>query len=271
MAGAVLLCAVMYTQLSAPAGDPYGRGYGGAIALLFWLVVMCVLGPVVAVLLGLAHSLLFSTPVMVATNAVGVRTGISAAWWALPAVGLLAAGYAAPVCLLVGTSYAAAFGWIAAVGALPVGVAVFARMRQVPRARVRRWALGPIALGVLATCFLGTTAPAYRPPVLQRADYIGEWAGDGVRLELGTGGEATAEKLPVHDGFEIVDRCSGHGTWEPEEEAYDRRAGVTLSLPDCTGARLSWEVAGTSERPELFVLMGDPDAGEVAVLRKRAG
>ncbi|MFG2985654.1 hypothetical protein ACGFYQ_31100 [Streptomyces sp. NPDC048258] len=200
-----------------------------------------------------------------------MRTRISAPWWALPAVGLLAAGYAVPISLVVGTSYAATFGWIAAAGLLPVGVAVFARMREVPKVKVRRWALGPIVVAVIATFFVGAASPMYQPPVLERADYVGEWAGDGVRLELGAQGEAMAEKLPVHDRSDVVDRCSGHGTWEPEEETYGSRAGVALTILDCEGAQLRWEVAGTDERPELFVLRGDPDAGDVAVLRKRVG
>ncbi|MFE9967186.1 hypothetical protein [Streptomyces sp. NPDC005525] len=270
MGGAQLLCAVLYAQLAMLAGEPYGRGYGGGIALLFWLVVMCVLGPFIAVLLGFAHSLLFTTPVMVASNVAGVRTRISAPWWALPAVGLLAAGYAVPISLLVGTSYAATFGWIAAAGVLPVGVAVFARMRQVSRVKVRLWALGPIVAAVTATFFVGATSPTYQPPALERANYIGQWAGDGVRLELGEQGTAIAGKLPVHDGFDVVDHCSGHGTWEPEDADYSLRAGVALTIPDCKDAQLRWQVAGTDERPELFVLMGDPDAGNVAVLRKRA-
>ncbi|MET9887533.1 hypothetical protein ABZZ20_31215 [Streptomyces sp. NPDC006430] len=58
------------------AGESYGRGYGGGIALLFWLVVMCVPGPLIAVSLGCVHSLFFTTPVMVASNVVGVRTRI---------------------------------------------------------------------------------------------------------------------------------------------------------------------------------------------------
>ncbi|MFI5672484.1 hypothetical protein [Streptomyces sp. NPDC051704] len=184
---------------------------------------------------------------------------------------LLAAGYAVPISLLADGSYAATFGWIAATGMLPVGVAVFARMREVPKTKVRRWALVPSVAAVIATFCLGANAPVYQPPVLERDDYVGEWAGDGVRLELGAQGTVTARELPVHDGFDVVDHCSGRGTWKPEgkEANLDHRAGVALTIPDCTGAELSWAVAGTDERPELFVLMGDPDAGHTAVLRKR--
>ncbi|MFD3538234.1 hypothetical protein ACFWUQ_01875 [Streptomyces sp. NPDC058662] len=269
--GAQILCALLYAQLAALAAEPYGLGYGGGIAVLFGLVVTCVLGPLVAVLLGCVHSFLFTTPVMVASNAAGMRTRLAAPWWALPTVGVLAAGYAVPVSLAADTSYAAAFGWIAAAGVLPVGVAVLARMRLVPRAAVRRWVLAPAAVGVVASLYVGAAAPQYRPPVLERADYVGVWAGDGVRLQLGADGGATARMLPVHDGFDVVGRCSGPGTWKAGEAAHGGRAGVRLAVPDCEGAELGWQVAGTDERPELFVLMGDPDAGEVVALRKRAG
>lgn len=58
---------------------------------------------------------------------------------------------------------------------------------------------------------------------------------------------------------------------DPAKAEYGNRAGVALTVPDCKEAELRWEVAGTEERPELFVLMGDPDAGEVTVLRKQTG
>ncbi|WP_327129770.1 hypothetical protein [Streptomyces sp. NBC_01727] len=52
-----------------------------------------------------------------------------------------------------------------------MGVAVFARMRQVSRIRVRRWALGPIVVAMIATFFVGATSPTYQPPALERANY----------------------------------------------------------------------------------------------------
>ncbi|MFJ8013531.1 hypothetical protein [Streptomyces sp. NPDC096339] len=271
VAGTVLLCSALYAQITSFVGEPYGRGYGGGIAVLFWLFVMCVPGPFIAVGLGFLHSLLFTTPAMVASNLAGLRTRISAPYWAVPAVIVLAAGYAAPLSLLADTSYAATFCWIAATGAPPVAVAVFARMRQVPRRKVRLWAVAPSVVAVIATFCIGAAAPAYRAPVLERADYIGEWAGDHVRLELGPEGEAVVHQLPVHDGFDVVSHCSGNGTWESGEATYGERAGISLTIPGCERAERVWLVAGTAEHPELFVLMGDPDDGEMAVVRKQAG
>ncbi|MFE2479139.1 hypothetical protein [Streptomyces sp. NPDC059389] len=264
-----LICAALYAQLAAPADAPYGRGYGGAIAVLFWLVVEAVLGPCIGLVLGFAHSLLFTTPVMVASNAVGVRTRIPAPWWTPPALVLLAAGYAVPVSWIAGTAYTATFGWIAALGVLLVGASVYARMRLVPKVRARRWALVLIAPALVTAFAFGVTAPAYQPPVLAGAGYVGEWAGDGVHLDLDPRGEATAKELPVYKGFEVVDHCSGRRTWKPVDAAHGHWAGVDLAIPACQDANLNWEAAGTDEHPELFVLMGDPDAGETAVLSKR--
>ncbi|MBT2446812.1 hypothetical protein J7F03_06925 [Streptomyces sp. ISL-43] len=267
--GVQLLCALLYAQLNALAQEPYGRGFGGGIAVLFWLFVMVVGSPFVVILLGYVHSVLFTTPVMELSNAAGMRTRVSAPWWALPMTGALAVLYSIPVSLLAGPSYAATCGWIAAAGVLPVGVAVLARMRQVPRGKVRKWMILPGVAAVITTFYFGATAPVYEPPVLGRAEYVGEWSGDGVRLELTAQGEAAANWLPVDDGLDVVGHCTARGTWKPEEAAYGRGAGVALTVPDCKDAQLRWEVAGTAKRPELFVLIGDPDAGDMRVLRKR--
>lgn len=269
VAAGQFLVGTLFWQLTSMAEEPYGRGYGGGIAVLFGLAFMVVVLPPLMLGAGWVHSTLFTTPVMELSNAAGVRTRLPAPWWAPPALGLLAAVYAAPVALLTGAPYAATCGWIAAAGVLPVGVAVFARMRRRTKASVRRWTPGPVVVAVVAVFAVGLTWPPYAPPALERADYVGAWTGDGVRLELDGQGAATAEKLLVVDGLDVVDRCSGHGTWKPAEAAGAYRAGVLLSVAQCEGASLRWELAGTAERPELFVLVGDPDDGDVRVLRKR--
>ncbi|MFJ7208935.1 hypothetical protein ACIQWR_36065 [Streptomyces sp. NPDC098789] len=271
--GGTLLCAALYAQVASLGAEPYGRGYGGAIALLFGLFVMAVFGPLLAYAAGWLHSLLFTTPVMLASNALGVRTRISAPRWALPTAVVFAAGYALPLSVLTGAAYTTTLGWTAAVGFPPVAVAVLARMRQIPSGRIRLWAIGPIAVAVLAALVLGAGAPGYEAPALGHADFVGRWTGDGVSLTLGDRGEAEAQQLPVHNGFDVVGHCTGHGTWRSTAaggSANEGRAGVVLALPDCKTAELRWSVAGTRERPELFVLMGDPDAGDVVVLHHRA-
>ncbi len=113
--------------------------------------------------------------------------------------------------------------------------------------------------------------PPYQPPALERGAYVGEWAGSGVRLELDAQGGVMAEKLPVDDGFGVADRCSGRGTWEHAGgSAGGYGPGVVLSVAECEEASLYWQVAGSEEEPQLFVLIGDPDSGDVRVLRKRA-
>lgn len=197
-------------------------------------------------------------------------------------MGTGSAVYAAPVALLTSAPYAATCGWLTAAGVLPVAVAAAARMRQWTKSSVRRWVLRVAAVAVVGAFAGGSAWPSrsgpYRPPVLSRADYIGVWTGAGVRLELDAQGAVVAEKLLVDDGFEVVDRCSGHGTWKPREadRLYDR-AAVVLAVPECEKASperdeasLVREVAGTAAEPELFVLIGEPDGGDVRVLRKRA-
>lgn len=276
-AGQFAVAAVFWqaTAFADVMDDPYGRGYGGGIGILFWLVVMGFALPLVAFAAGWVHSTLVSVPVMELSNAAGLRTRIPAPWWALPVLAALGAVYAAPVALLTGAPYAATWGWLAAAGVLPVVVAVHGRLRRRTKASVRRWALWTAGVAVVAAFAGGLAWPAssgapYEPPVLARADYIGVWTGDGVRLELDARGAAMAEKLPVDDGFEVVDRCSGHGTWESREADDLHRAGVALAVPECANASLVWALAGTAQEPELFVLIGDPDGGDVRVLRKRA-
>ncbi|MCP3760424.1 hypothetical protein [Streptomyces sp. TBY4] len=277
-AGQFAVAAVFWqtTSFAEAVDDPYGRGFGGGIGLLFGLAFTCLVLPLLAFAAGWVHSTLVTVPVMELSHAAGVRTRIPAPVWSLPALAALGALYAAPVALLTPAPYAATWGWLTAAGVLPVAVAVHARMRQRNKASVRRRARGTAAVAVVAAFAAGIawssqSAGPYRPPVLAHAEYVGEWTGDGVRLELDARGTVMAEKLPVHDGFEVVDRCSGRGTWESREADELHRAGVVLAVPECGDASLVWAVAGTAEEPELFVLIGDPDGGDVRVLRKREG
>ncbi|MFI5865259.1 hypothetical protein [Streptomyces sp. NPDC051546] len=279
VAAGQFLAAGVFWQMATTAAvmdDPYGRGYGGGIAALLLLFFLCVILPLLAFALGWLHSVLVTVPVMRLSNAAGVRTRIPAPWWSLPVLAALSASYAAPVALLTGSPYAATCGLLAAAGVLPVAVAVSARMRQWTKSSVRRWVAAVAAVAAVGAFIGGSAWPSrsgpYRPPVLSQGDYAGMWTGDGIRLELDAQGTAMAEQLPVENGFEPVGRCSGPGTWKSREaDGRSYRAGVVLAVAECgAGASLTWEVAGTAAEPELFVLIGDPDAGDVRVLRKRA-
>ncbi|MFZ3498400.1 hypothetical protein ACODT5_35110 [Streptomyces sp. 5.8] len=272
VAAAQFLVGALLWWVSPGESDAYGVGYGTfAIGLILEVAFACVFLPLFAAVAGWVHSTLVTTPVMELSNAVGLRTRISAPRWALPVLVLLAGVYAAPVALLIRTSYLATWGWIAAAGVLPVGVAVYARMRQRRKLRMRLWTLAATAFAVPAALVAGFLMPPYQPPALERGDYVGEWAGSGVRLELDAEGGAMAEKLPVDDGFGVTDRCSGRGTWEHTGGSDDGYGpGVALSVAECEEASLYWRVAGSEEEPQLFVLIGDPDSGDVRILRKQA-
>lgn len=272
VAGAQFLVAMLFWWVSPGEGDAYGVGYGTfAIGLFLEVAFMCVFLPPLSFAAGWVHGTLFTTPVLGLSNAVGVRTRIPAPRWALPVLVLLAGLYAAPLALLVRTSYLATWGWTAAAGVLPVGVAVYARMRQRTKLRVRLWTLAATVIAVPTALLAGFVMPPYEPPALERADYVGVWTGSGVRLELDAQGGAVAEALPVEDGLHEVDSCSGRGTWEHAAGSSGGYGpGVVLSVAECEEAALYWQVAGTAEAPQLFVLIGDPDGGDVRVLRKRA-
>ncbi|MCJ0873529.1 hypothetical protein [Streptomyces sp. AP-93] len=283
VAAAQFLVAALFWWVSPGQSDAYGVGYGTfAIGLILEVALGCIVLPPLSLAAGWVHGALFTTPVMMLSHAVGVHARIPAPRWAGPVLVLLAGLYAAPVALVTRTSYVTTWGWIAAAGVLPVGVAVYARMRQRTKLRVRLWTLAATVIAVPAAFAAGFLMPPYQPPVLERADYVGVWTGGGVELELDAQGVATAEGLPVDNGFDEAGRCSGRGTWEhaagttADGTTADRTtaggygAGVVLSIEECEKASLSWDVAGTAEHPQLFVLIGDPDGGDVRVLRKRA-
>ncbi|MDD9377070.1 hypothetical protein M8Z33_10385 [Streptomyces sp. ZAF1911] len=271
VAGAQFLAGTLFWWAAPGEGDAYGGGYGNfAIGLVFAVAFGCIVLPPLALGAGWVHGTLFTTPVMLLSNAAGVRTRIPAPRWALPALVLLAAVYAVPVSLAMRISYAATWGWIAAAGVLPVGVAVYARMRQRTKGRVRLWALAGTVIAVPTALVAGFLMPPYEPPVLERADYVGVWTGGGTELELDEQGAVRAGGLPVDNGSDEAGRCSGDGTWEDAGAVGSYKAGVILAVPGCANAVLNWQVAGTEEEPQLFVLIGDPDSWDVRVLRKRA-
>ncbi|WP_371616461.1 hypothetical protein [Streptomyces sp. NBC_00454] len=271
---ALLVIGGLYWMLTIGTRDDYDTGYGGAPAAV-GMLCMLVFAPPIVFVLGWLHSCLSTLPVVMLSNALGMRTRFPAPRWALPVLLLLSAAYAAPPAAL-GAPYVTTCCWIAAAGAIPAGVAVCARMRQWARARVRKGILIATAVAVPLTIVGGivgyTTGllPEYRPPALERADFVGEWTGDGTRLVLGEGGEVTAHGLPVEVwGRSDTDSCTGGGTWKAMDPTGRERAGVSLDVPDCGKAELKWSVAGTAQEPELFVLIGDPDGGELRILRKR--
>ncbi|MFE2287857.1 hypothetical protein ACFXDJ_27285 [Streptomyces sp. NPDC059443] len=265
----------LFWTLTLGTHDDYDTGNGGVGGML-GLLCVGVFAPPVLYLYGWLQAWLFTVPVMMLSNAIGVRTRVPAPWWALPALLVVSAAYAVPLTLALGGPYVITCCAIAIVGVIPAGLAVCARMRQWPKAKVRKWLLIVTGAAVPLTIVGGivgyTTGliPAYRPPALVRADFVGEWSGeDGTRLVLGAGGEVTAQGLPVEQPTGDAGSCTGSGTWKDTAAIGDHRAGVSLTVPDCKRAELRWAVAGTAERPELFVMIGDDDDGVLRILRKR--
>ncbi|MEU6806515.1 hypothetical protein ABZ931_36850, partial [Streptomyces neyagawaensis] len=117
---------------------------------------------------------------------------------------------------------------------------------------------------------------AYEPPRLDRSQYVGDWIGGGAyRLRLGENGEAEGENLPlVDENAGPWDSCGGTGTWTfvPQPEAgRPARSGprdrIMLTIAGCGGLR-DWQAAGTVDRPQLFVVTGDPGALSVTTLHR---
>ncbi|MFI5689189.1 hypothetical protein [Streptomyces sp. NPDC051636] len=158
------------------------------------------------------------------------------------------------------------------------------------RTRAWRWwgvwgrsALACVALfaltlggGLLAT--EAGLVPQYEPPKLTTTELTGVWHGtDGAELRLRPGGRAEAGRLPAEPADEDWRRrdyvtCEGSGTWEPDADADNAgRDGVLVRLDGDCGEDTHWSISGSEDAPELFVLFGDPDGGELRILKRTSG
>lgn len=257
--------------------------YAPGPAVGFLVMLPCAL--LGLVLAGFAHAWTLVLPALALGRAAARRAGDPVLGWALAATVPLAAGYALAARLLTGTPWLPALLWIAGAGVLPVLAAVWtvhrrARGRLATHGRiVGEWTLftlGGLALVPLALWFGTSTGHLafYRPPEIGRAEAVGTWRaedGDTV-VRLRADGTAFLFGVP-HEGGEFFTTtfCDGTGTWAHDAGDGDRRAGVTVGAPPGCGAAAgrTWLFAGTKEKPELFVVIGDPDAGELYVLRKQ--
>ncbi|MFF3613619.1 hypothetical protein [Streptomyces sp. NPDC002580] len=278
--------------------DDHGATLGGGPAGAGMLCVL-VFGPLLLAVLGLLCTVACTMPAATLARLVtrwlpgpeGVwhlafALALGTLWAALAVVvGLSPTGVTAPL--------------IAVSGALPaLGVALLRRRERVtgrPSTGRRVWRRS--ALAALVACGLvvgaGTVALAtgliepYEPPKLGADRLAGVWRGDhGAVLRLRADGRAELTAVPAQPEFEDVDtkeftRCDGAGTWSLDTSGrYDpyadgpasqRRDGVVVRLENC-GHDTYWTIGGTAVRPELFVLFGDLDAGDLRVLKQdRAG
>ncbi|MEU3610419.1 hypothetical protein AB0E83_34035 [Streptomyces sp. NPDC035033] len=235
-------------------------------------------GAVVALVL----SAVCVAPLTAAAGWLGRRfSGREAWWWVPPAA---AAGTAPPVLAAalwkgIGPLPALVCWGVAAVG-LAVPVLVVRRLVLPDRPRVSgRAMLGGVAVyGTLAVVTAWAAAGAaleagagYEPPRLDARRIAGTWSdGRGGTLTLTAGGGATAVRVaafgPDDDVEQMTASCDGAGTWTYTPGRSPWSQEVVVAVDGCDLA--PWGVYGTPERPKLFVYAGDPDLGDLYVLRR---
>lgn len=96
----------------------------------------------------------------------------------------------------------------------------------------------------------------------------------GSSLRLSPGGRAGPTRLPAHGGVDEEGDfalCDGTGTWTCEQSGDfpdTDRDGVLVRPGGGCGQETYGTVGGTEQDPELFVLFGDPDAGDLRILTR---
>ncbi|MCQ6553826.1 hypothetical protein NPS70_11560 [Streptomyces sp. C10-9-1] len=227
------------------------------------------------------HALLFTLPALALGAAVARRAGDPAAGWTLVVAAALGAAYAV-LGWVRGADYPTALLWTAGTGLLPVCAALTVDrrlLRGVPVSHGRivgeslLWLLGGLAAAALAVGAGRHTGhlSGYRPPEIGRAATVGTWTEESGTTELRLHGDGTASVTgaPGDGAGPDAVQCSGAATWSYADGGRDGRAAVELAVPGCEGrARDRWLFAGTEEAPELFAVVGDPESGELYVLRR---
>ncbi|MGW2177327.1 hypothetical protein ACWCXX_04375 [Streptomyces sp. NPDC001732] len=120
------------------------------------------------------------------------------------------------------------------------------------------------------------------PLALTASELTGTWQDDrgGILVLAADGTFSTTEACgdyvdfgdDTRSGFDFPSRMSGTGTWESDDGSYqDGATGVTLDFTtefaaeDISGFL---EARGRSESPVLWTYIGDPDSGDLCVLKK---
>ncbi|GGV76857.1 hypothetical protein GCM10010294_43540 [Streptomyces griseoloalbus] len=283
-AGQLPAAGLLWWIIADSGTDDYGAGYGGAFGLL------CVLlfAPLVLPCLGLLHAVLHPLPALALARRAARH--VRGPEWArhLGGVVLLGTAWAAPVTLLWGGSFPATALALSLLGVLPVlGIASGrGRTRRTGRAW-GTWGIwlgaAPVSAALFVAAFLGALLASftgvlaeYEPPKLSAGQLAGVWRGDdGAVLRLLPGGRAESTALPARGAFDDAPDaedfvvCEGSGTWSPDTpDRAGERDGVLLSLDGDCGRETVWTIGGTADDPELFVLFGDPDAGDLRVLTR---
>ncbi|UCA53795.1 hypothetical protein LEL86_32940 [Streptomyces sp. WA6-1-16] len=272
-----LVVAVVYgiTQESPNAG-------GGSAMFILFLPVVAVFGIMVAG----AASVALVFPAAWLGDVLGRRLGGREAWWWVPptaaAVSLVPVG--SVVAAYGGADPAtAAAGWFFTTAAITVPALLWRSRRERIFKPVTLWGVAAVVLtAVLGGVGLATgVLKEYRPPALISADIVGRWSdGQGGTVTFTADGRVTAVDVDDDlDGWGHEDdatdpdgpqdgdtRCSGQGTWTYEPGGGTWSQQVDLALDSCDFD--VWNVGGTASRPTLYQYIGDPDSGDLYVLRR---
>ncbi|MDF3145586.1 hypothetical protein [Streptomyces sp. T21Q-yed] len=271
---------LLWWVVEVTGSDDYGIGYGGA----FGLVCLFLFVPLILPVLGLLHAAAHIGPAgVLARLAAGRLRGPRWAWHLLCATAV-GAVWAVLTAVLWGWPFLRTAAALAALGVLPVLGLAYGRGRARATGRVWGawgvWLRSALLSAALFMLVIVVAVPAtvtglieeYEPPKLSAERLAGVWRGeDGAVLRLHTGGRAEVSKLPAQaesgDWYpDPIDVCDGTGNWSPGE--HSGRDGVLVRLDGGCGRDTYWTIGGTEQEPELFVLFGDPDAGDLRILKR---
>ncbi|WP_399886173.1 hypothetical protein ACGH7X_16930 [Streptomyces sp. BBFR51] len=204
------------------------------------------------------------------------RTSRGPEWaWHLAGSVLIGAGWSVLGRVLRGWPVADTLPWCAGVGVLPV--LVLHALRGRPWGGCGVWlgsAGASFALLVVCGVAAASLADDYEPPQLSAGQLAGDWqSANGAVLRLAPGGRAELTRVPHGgvDGDDDFTLCDGTGAWTREEGSQwqdTHRDGVLVRLDGDCGQDTYWTIGGTGQHPELFVLFGDPDAGDLRILTR---
>ncbi|MGW3666436.1 hypothetical protein [Streptomyces sp. NPDC005141] len=275
--------------------DDHGVGLGGGPAAVGFLCLL-VFGPPLLAVLGLLHTVAYTMPAASLARLVTRRAPGPESAWHLAFVLVLGTLWATLAVVLGGLAPTGATALLIAVSGVPptLGVALVRRRQGATGHRPsghRVWFRS--ALAALGACGLvaaaGTVGLAagliqeYEPPKLGSDQLTGVWRGDhGAVLRLRPEGRAELRAVPAQPEFGDVatkefTRCDGTGKWSLDTggryDPYadgggdDPRDGVVVRVGHC-GHDTYWTIGGTVAHPELFVLFGDPDSGDLRILKQ---
>lgn len=250
----------------------------------FGLLFAALVTPLFLAVVGFGHALAMSLPALLLGRLATRRR--PPAWprrrlWSLAAAASLSALYAL-LAWVNGVSYPVALLWTTGSSVLPVLLGHHAMHRAaLGRPRTHRRLIGEFTVGtaVCATLVMGLITlglrtghlDEYEPPKTSRADAMGVWRieGHGTEVRLLADGRASFTRLPrVGSPVWETEFCDGDGTWSWGGRGLDGRDAVEFTVQDCGDARDRWAFSGTREQLELFAVIGDPDSGDLFILRK---